>query len=330
MTYQLASGIIAAVILPFEENGAIDWTTLDVYIEQVAEGKPRAIAMNMAVSEVSSLEITEQLEIIRRCKATLAGACPLISGLYVTNTAAARDLARRLVDAGAEALVVFPPVPAFMGAVSIAMIEDYHRAVAEAVSVPLLAFQTNFANYPKGAITALSRIPQVVAIKDASFNVDQTLANVNEAATAPRKIGILTGSDTFILEAMLMGCDGALIGFAATATAELVRMHALAEQGRITEAYEIWHKLGPLARVCWRAPLRDYRVRIKYVLMRQGVIPGIKVRAPFPTITDEDRVDIDQAFNDSRLGNPRFLPAGRSFERSPRSVAGARPEVLAQ
>ena len=30
-------------------------------------------------------------------------------------------------------------------------------------------------------------------------------------------IGVLTGSDTFILEAMLMGCDGALVGFAATA-----------------------------------------------------------------------------------------------------------------
>lgn len=328
MTHQLATGIIAAAVLPFEEDGAIDWTTLDSYIAQVAEGKPRAIAMNMAVSEVSSLEITEQLEVIRRCKAALAGACPLISGLYVTHTAAARDLARRLVDAGAEAIVVFPPVPAFMGVVPIAMIEDYHCAVAEAVGVPLLAFQTNFANYPKGAIIALSRNPRVVAIKDASFNVDQTLANVKEAAAAPRKIGILTGSDTFILEAMLMGCDGALIGFAATATAELVRMHALAGRGQITEAYEIWDKLGPLARTCWRAPIRDYRVRTKYVLMRQGVIPNMKVRAAFPEITDEDRADIDQAFGDHDFGNPRFLPAGRSFTHTARSLEGARPEAV--
>ena len=43
---------------------------------------------------------------------------------------------------------------------------------------------------------------------------------------ASRKVGILTGSDQFILEAMLMGCDGALIGFAGTATSELIRMHA--------------------------------------------------------------------------------------------------------
>ncbi|MBK7469603.1 MAG: dihydrodipicolinate synthase family protein [Betaproteobacteria bacterium] len=163
-----------------------------------------------------ALEIGEQLEVLRRCKVVLGGDCPLVSGLYVTHTAAARELAPRLVDAGADAIVVFPPVPAFMGAVSIAMIEDYHGAVAEAVDVPLLAFQTNFANYPKGAITALSRIPQVVSIKDASFDMDQTISNLTEAIAAPRKIGILTGSDTFILEAMLMGCDGALVGFAAT------------------------------------------------------------------------------------------------------------------
>ena len=310
MSHNLSSGIISAAILPFEENGAIDWKTLEHYIIQVAAGDPRAIAMNMAVSEVSSLEIAEQLEVIKRCKATLAGGCTLLSGLNVTHTGAAVDHAKRLVDAGAEGIVIFPPVPAFLSAPSVAMIVDYHSAVAEAVKVPLLAFQTNFCGYPKGTITALSQIPGIVSIKDASFNVDQTLDNVKEANSAKRKIGVLTGSDTFILEAMLMGCDGALIGFAATATAELVRMHTYASQGKITEAYEIWGKLGPLARICWRQPIRDYRVRTKYALMKQGVLPNFKVRAPFPAIAEADRADIDEAFKLHGLADARFLPAG--------------------
>src|SRR5262252_7595816 len=116
MSHRLSSGIISAAVLPFEENGAIDWKLLDRYIIQVAAGDPRAIAMNMAVSEVSSLEISEQLEVIKRCKATLAGGCTLLSGLNVTHTGAAIDHARRLVDAGAEGIVIFPPVPAFLSA----------------------------------------------------------------------------------------------------------------------------------------------------------------------------------------------------------------------
>jgi 4-hydroxy-tetrahydrodipicolinate synthase len=321
MSHPLASGIIAAPVLPFRDNGAIDWPTLERYIAQVAAGGPRAIAMNMAVSEVSSLELDEQLEVLRRCKAVLAGGCTLLSGLNVTHTGAARDVSRKLVEAGAEGVVVFPPMPAFMGPVTVPMIEAYHRAVAESVDVPILAFQTYFASYPKGAITALAAIPSVVSIKDASFNVDHTAANVKEASAAKRRIGMLTGSDTFILEAMLMGCDGALVGFAATATAELVRMHALAERGSVTEAYEIWNRLGPLARICWRAPIRDYRVRTKYVLVKQGVLPNFKVRDPFPTILDEDRRDIDEAWQSLRLDDPRFLPGGQAGKHAVRAAA---------
>jgi 4-hydroxy-tetrahydrodipicolinate synthase len=311
MPHHLSSGIIPAAVLPFEENGVIDWNMLDRYIVQVAAGNPRGIAMNMAVSEVSSLEVSEQIEVIRRVKSAIKGSCTLLSGVNVTHTAAAVEHAKRLVDAGAEGLVIFPPVPAFLSAPTVQMIVDYHAAVADAVDdVPLLAFQTNFSNYPRGSITALSGIKNIVAIKDASFSVDLTLDNVKEARAAKRRIGSLTGSDTFILEAMLMGCDGALIGFAATATEALVRMHNYASEGMITQAYEIWNRLGPLARICWRHPIRDYRVRTKYVLAKQGVLKNFIVRAPFPTILDTDRNDIDQAFIDFNLNDPQFLPAG--------------------
>lgn len=311
MSHPLASGIVVAAVLPFREDGAIDWPAMERYIAQVAEGKPQAIAVNMAVAEVSSLDIDEQLEVIRRCKTVLRGGCTLLSGVNVTHTRAARELSPRLVDAGAEGIVVFPPIPAFLSAPTIAMIEDFHNAIAEAVDVPLLAFQTNFCPYPRGSIAALSKIPSIVSIKDASFSVDNTLANVKEAAEAPRRIGVLTGSDTFILEAMLMGCDGALIGFAASMTAALVQMQRHAAAGEVTEAYAIWNRLGPLARICWRAPIRDYRVRMKYVLMKQGVLSNCVVRAPFPALDPQDKRDLDAAFEQFRLDDPVFLPAGR-------------------
>lgn len=309
--HKLSSGIIAAPPLPFKEDASIDWSAMERYIAQVAEGKPRAIAMNMAASESSSLEIPEQLEIIKRCKSVIGGACVLLSGVTVSHTAAAVALARKLVEAGAEGVVPFPPLPAFTAPIPVPMVEAYHRAVAEAVDVPMVLFQTAATQYPKGTILALSKLPNVVAIKDASFNIDNTVSNINEAKAASRRIGVLTGSDTFVLEAMLMGCDGALIGLAGTATAELVRMQSLAEQKRVAEAYEIWDRIGPLARLCWRPPLRDFRVRTKYVLMKQGVFPSIKMRDPFPALDPQDRKEIDEVFAATRFDDPRFLPAGR-------------------
>jgi 4-hydroxy-tetrahydrodipicolinate synthase len=310
----LSSGIIAAPIMPFHNDGSPDWRTLETYIYQVGGGRPRAIAMNMALSEGSSLELEEQLEVIRRCKQVLKGGCHLLSGINANHTAAAIALAGKLVDAGADGLVVFPPVPAFYGPLPLEMIAAYHRDIANSVHVPLLAFQTSFVSYPPGSIKILSEIPGIVGIKDASFDVDQTLQNVKEGATLTRKIAILTGSDTFILEAMLMGCDGALIGFASTATAALVQMHQFASQGKITEAYEIWNLLAPLARIGWRQPRRDYRVRMKYVLMKQGIITNMTVRAPLPALSEADRYDIDETFKKFGLGDLRFFPAGRAIE----------------
>jgi 4-hydroxy-tetrahydrodipicolinate synthase len=174
MPHPLSSGVIAAAVLPYEENGAIDWPTLDRYIRQVAAGGPKAIAMNMAVSEVSCLDVPDQLEVIRRCKASIGGRCLLLSGVNATHTAAAVKLAGQLIEAGAEGLVLFPLLPAFIGAVSVDMVVDYHRAIAEVSTVPLIAFQTVFSKYPKGTITALSAIPSIVASRPSTTSRRRT------------------------------------------------------------------------------------------------------------------------------------------------------------
>ena len=81
------------------------------------------------------------------------------------------------------------------------------------------------------------------------------------------------------------------------------------------------HRLGPLARICWRHPIRDYRVRTKYTLMKQGVLKNYVVRAPFPTILNVDREDIDKAFVEFNLNDPIFLPAGEKFVEKPKASA---------
>jgi 4-hydroxy-tetrahydrodipicolinate synthase len=129
-------------------------------------------------------------------------------------------------------------------------------------------------------------------VKEASCDAVRTIESIDTAARLPRKLGILTGSDQFILEAMLMGCDGALIGFAGTATAELIRMHAAVRSRDTATAFEIWGRLGPLARYCWRLPERDYRPRMKEVLVMQGLIRSAAVRPPQMGIGGAERAEL--------------------------------------
>src|SRR5690606_22337629 len=130
-----------------------------------------------------------------------------------------------------------------------------HKALADGIGLPLVAFQFPKAfgpDYPPEVLERLAAIPEIIGLKEASFDVAKTQETIEAAAKLPRKIGIMTGSDTFIMEAMLMGCDGALIGFAGTATDELIAMQRAVAGGDYAAAKQIWDRLGPLARYCWR------------------------------------------------------------------------------
>lgn len=289
-------GVIAAPLLPMVDDGAIDWATLARYMDWIAAQRPAGIVMNMDASEVIALDDDEQIRVIEECRRAIAGRVPLLSGVVAGSTRAAANKAQRLREAGAEGLAVFPPFPTFSGApVPAEMIVRFHRAIAEAADLPILCFQ-----FPKGwgpdytpeILHAIAEIPQLVAIKESSFDIAQTQATIEVARGLPRPIGVLTGSDTFIFEAMMMGCDGALIGFAGTATAELVAMHAAVQRQDFGAARVVWEKWGPIARYCWRPPIRDFRPRMKEVLKLQGIFPSAACREPQLGVSDAERSEI--------------------------------------
>ena len=290
------SGIIAAPFLPMLPDASIDWQALPSYISWIAAQKPTAIAMNMDASEGPALDRDEQLRVLGVCREAIGDACPLVSGLISGSTRDAVRWGNELRAAGAQGLAVFPPFPTFLGnPVPSEMIYQYHKALGDGVGLPLIAFQFPKAfgpDFPPETLARLCSIPQIIGLKEASFDTTKTIETIDAAKALPRKLGILTGSDTFIWEAMVMGCDGALIGFAGTATAELIEMQRAAAARDYDRGAAIWQRLGPLARYCWRAPIRDYRPRMKEVLKMQGLIAHAAARPPQLGVDDAEREEL--------------------------------------
>ncbi len=316
MTAFKLQGIVAAPLLPMLPDHSIDWTSLRSYIGWVAGQKPTAIAMNMDASEGPSLERDEQLEVLRVCKQAIAGLVPLVSGLIAGSTASAVRWGNELKGAGADALAVFPPFPTFLGnPVPSEMIFQFHKAIGDGVGLPLIAFQFPKAfgpDFPPDTLDRLATIQQIIGLKEASFDTTKTIETIAAARALPRKLGIMTGSDTFICEAMVLGCDGALIGFAGTATAELIEMQRRVAALDFVGAFAIWDRLGPLARYCWRNPIRDYRPRMKEVLKMQGLIAHATVRPPQLGVGDDERAELRRLAEHAGLLDARERPAVRA------------------
>jgi 4-hydroxy-tetrahydrodipicolinate synthase len=298
-------GIVAAPFLPMLPDAMIDWATLETYLAGIAKTRPTAIAMNMDASEGPALDRDEQIEVLRVAKKAVDGRCLLLSGLIAGSTRDAIRWGNALKQAGAEGLCIFPPFPTFLGnPVPSDMIYAYHKAIADGVGLPMIAFQFPKAfgpDFPPDTLARLETIPQIIALKEASFDTTKTIETIAAAKALPRKLGILTGSDTFILEAMIFGCDGALIGFAGTATDEIIRMHRAVEARDYVTAHEIWDRLGPLARFCWRPPIRDYRPRMKEVLVLQGLFAHSTCRPPQLGVDDAERDELHRLAGEAGL-----------------------------
>lgn len=291
-------GIVAAPMLPFNPDCSIDWDSYLPYISWIAAQKPTAIAINMDASEGPSLSRDEQLQVLGETVKIVAGRCPVFSGLIAGYTDDAVKWGNSLKAAGAAGLAVFPPFPTFLGnPVPTEMIYRYHKALADGIGLPLVAFQFPKAfgpDYPPETLARLAEIPEIIGLKEASFDVAKTMDTIETATRLPRRIGILTGSDTFIMEAMIMGCDGALIGFAGIATDQLIAMQRAIAAGDYAPAKAIWDRLGPLARFCWRAPIRDYRPRMKEVLVMHGWFAHATVRPPQLPVDDKERSQLQK------------------------------------
>jgi 4-hydroxy-tetrahydrodipicolinate synthase len=303
-------GLVPATVLPLTNGREVDEAALRGYIRWLLgfDGL-KALAANMDTGEGPHLSRDEKRRVLEIYVEEVAGRLPVLAGVGGPFTAAAVELARDAERAGASGIVVFP-IPAFAGEPLPAEVPyEYHRAIAAAVDLPMVLFQLQPALagviFSRETLLRLIDIPNVVAIKEASFDAVRFVETRRILDEAPRRIQFLTGNDSFIYESFVLGADGALIGFGTVAIAEQVEMIRAVAAGDTARASEIDERVvRPLSAALFASPVRDYRARVKEALRLQGVIPSATMRPPLLDLDDASRADVARALAAVRLATP--------------------------
>jgi 4-hydroxy-tetrahydrodipicolinate synthase len=298
-------GIIAATVLPQTEDHAIDYDALGNYLDWLVAQGVSGLAVNVDTGEGPHLSPDESIAVIRAAARTVGGRVPVIAGLGPGSTESRVAFARDLKAAGADALLVFPP-SAFRGApLPPELPVDYYSRIGEGADVPLVLFQLQDAlggvEYPIEVLVAISALPHVVAIKEATFSREKFAATVS--ALANLDVTVLTGNDNFIHESFVLGAEGALIGFGTLAVREQVEMYDAWVAGDRDRAAELGARVQRLADVVFAPPIRNYRARLKEALAMTGVIPSPAIRPPLMRIPEAEREMLREAL--AEFGLPR-------------------------
>lgn len=298
-------GIIPAIVTPMTGEGALDLPALKRYAGWLADQGPVALAVNVDTGEGPHLTADEKRQTIETVAEAVAGKCKVVGGVAGPSTALGVANARAAQAAGADALLVFP-IPAYLGLpLNPEVPYRYHAAIADAVDLPMILFQLQPALggvlFTTEILHRLITIPTVRAIKEASFDAMRFLQVKAALDSASRKITFLTGNDNFICESLILGAEGALLGFSTIGTKEQVDMLKAVQRGDFNQAREIGCRLQPLADVIFAPPVTDYRARTKEALKMLGVLENTTVRAPLLSVTENERQIVQRALRTAGL-----------------------------
>src|SRR5437764_5113610 len=170
-------GVIPAVLLPFDTDLAIDEPAFRQHLRNVAEvDGVSSVTINAHSTEVASCTFDEQRRVLEIAQDEIGDRMPLVSGIWADGSLEAARIARMADQAGASALLVFPPAPFTLGQ-SLAMALAHLKRIAAATDLPLIVFQYPLATgqgYPRETLLKLAaEVPSIRAIKDWASNVPQ-------------------------------------------------------------------------------------------------------------------------------------------------------------
>lgn len=294
-------GMIPAAVLPMTEEYSPDYKAYADYIEWLISEKAIAIAVNMDTGEGPQLSRDEQRQAVQVAVEASNGRVPILAAVMGGTTQMAVDSALSNKESGADGLVVFPNAGFRNDPLDPTIPHSFHKAIADATDLPLVLFQLapvfGGVNYTQETLLSLLEIPHVVALKEASFDAEYFAYTKETLDISGRTITLLTGNDRFITESIVLGAEGALLGFAAIGCRLVADMLEKANAGDMKAVVDMRHRLHTFATFIYKDPILDYRARCKAALALVGVYDwNLRyVRPPLLSVKDEERVDIKDA-----------------------------------
>jgi len=284
-------GSIVAIVTPFED-GKIDERRLSELIEfHISEGTS-AILPCGCTGEAATLTHKEQEYMIKLVIDMVNKRVPVIAGTGSNSTEEALALTRSAKDAGADGALLITPYynkPTPKGQYL------HYEKIARAVNIPIILYnvpsRTGISILPK-TIAELSKIDNIVGIKEASGSLDQVSAIIDLC-----DITVLSGDDALTLPMMALGAKGVISVAANIVPKRMAMMVKNFIAGNLEESRKIHFSLFPLFKALF---YETNPIPVKTALGMMGRITP-ELRLPLCEIENENRERLRKVLTDTRV-----------------------------
>lgn len=236
-------GAFTALVTPFDDNGAVDEKGLRANVNFQIEKGIGGLVPCGTTGESATLTHEEHKRVVDVVIGEADGRVPVIAGTGSNSTSEAIELTRHAFEAGADYCLLITPYynkPTQRGLIA------HFKAVAAEAEGDLVLYNVpsrTGRNMEADTVIELSRIRNIVGIKEASANMEQIMQILRGAGD---RITVLSGDDMTTYPILSVGGKG-VISVASNVVPDLVQgmvMDYLA--GRPKESLETHYKLMKL------------------------------------------------------------------------------------
>jgi 4-hydroxy-tetrahydrodipicolinate synthase len=240
------TGCGTALVTPFTRDLALDEATLRRLVRRQIEAGINFLVPCGTTGESPTLTRAEHLRVVEITLEEAKGRTPVLAGAGGYNTHEVIELARELERMGADGILSVTPYynkPTQEG------LFQHYQAIADAIHIPIVVYSVQGrtgVNVEPATLARLAKIPNIVAVKEASGNIGQM---VNVLHEVPESFNVLSGDDAITIPLISIGGRGLISVVSNQIPAEMTQLVQACLRGDYETARSIQRRYLPLMNV---------------------------------------------------------------------------------
>jgi 4-hydroxy-tetrahydrodipicolinate synthase len=280
-------GCGTALVTPFRKDGTLDLDALRRLVQFQLDAGIDFLVPCGTTGETPTLEHAEYLAVVRAVVQEVAGRVLVIAGVGGNNTRKVIDLAAEVRGLGVQGILSVAPYynkPTQEG------LYQHFQAMAESTDLPIIVYNVpsrTSSNIEPPTVARLSKIPNIIGIKEASGSIVQQMEVL---AAVPPGFRVLSGDDAFTFPLMALGGVGVISVISNEIPREMANLAHLMLEGKIEAARQLHFSLLPLMQVNF---IETNPIPVKAALAMMGMIEEV-YRLPMVPMQPENRAKLEK------------------------------------
>lgn len=277
--------VLTAMVTPFDEAKEVDYEKTTSLIEHLLANGTEGLVVGGTTGESPTLSKNEKIRLFEHVVKVVNKRVPVIAGTGSNNTSESISLTKQAATCGVDGIMLVAP---FYNKPSQEGLYEHFKQIAAVTDLPVMLYNIPGRSVVKMSadiIIRLSKIKNIVSVKEASGDLDQAAIIIEETED---DFSVYSGEDSLTLPMLSIGSNGIVSVSSHVAGIDMQEMVKAYLAGNVQKAASIHRKILPLMNELFASPSPT---PVKEALEWKGVSVG-GVRLPLIPLNETEKKNL--------------------------------------